>query len=151
MAWVQHTLGSLDLLFTDPATSTYFVEDMGEPPEDEIGDSYVNLNDGAGARMAGFVVGKAPLTLDIICLGDDQQAADDARDALQDQIDAAMGGSVITYEYQTDASQPEPVMWRILGGRVRPRWHTGQGNEQIFALAGRSIALAKVVLNLSRT
>lgn len=149
MGWVVHSLGGISLLFTDPLTSTYMVEDMDEPPEEEIGDEYANLNNGAGARLSKFSVGKAPFGFSVICLGSDQGVADEARDALQDKITLAMGGTVVTYEYQEDATQPEPISWRVLGGRVRHRWHSGKG-EQIFGIYGRYTALARVTLNLSK-
>lgn len=149
MPWVTHTLGGIDLLFTNPASSDYLVEDTSNPPEEEDGSEYEVLNGGSGARLTSFSIGKAPHILDIICIGDDRGEADEKRQALQDKLDLAIGGAVVLYEYKEDDSQPEATQWRVLGGIVRPRWRTSQ-NEQIFALAGRAVSLAKVVMNLSK-
>lgn len=146
MPWTVHTLGSVDLLVEDD----YFVEDTGNPPEERVGDGYVDLNDGPGARLAFFTVGEAPFSLDVICLGETQTDADEKRETLRDQVDSAINGTILTYEYQMDVSQPEPVQWRVIGGRVKDRWRTGQGSEQIFALRGFYVALCKVDLFLSK-
>lgn len=148
--WAVHTLGGIDLRFTDPAVSAYFVEDIADPPEEKTNEQYVALNDGAGARLASFSVGEAPITLDVICLGASQDEADANRDALQAVIDAAISGDDVTYEYKRDAAQAENTIWLVQGGIVRPRWRTGDGNQQIFGLYGRYTSPARVVLTLSK-
>lgn len=147
--WVVHSLGGISLLFTDVASSTYLVEDIANPPEEKINEEYVDLGDGAGARLSAFSISEAPHTLDVICLGSDQAAADAARQALQAKIDLAIGGVDVSYEYQLDPSQPEPSSWKVVGGRVRERWLDSE-NVHLIGLAGRYVACAKVYLTLSK-
>lgn len=145
MTWTVHDLGGIDLL----DTSAYYVEITSNPPEERIEERYVPLNSGSGARLAQFMVAEAPAILDVICVGTSRLEADENRDALQDVIDDAINGSVVTYSYQEDASQPEPTSWRIIGGKVRARWRTGE-NEEIFSVGGRYFSLARVLLTLSK-
>lgn len=151
LGWVVHSLGGIDLRFMDAGTSPYFVEDTAEPPEEKIDVAYVPLGDGSsGARVQYYNEGEAPHTIDVIGVGDTVQEAKDALAALQTKCDEAKNGSDVVYEYQLDESEPEPASWRILHGKLRPRWHTAEENAIIFALAGRNIAFGKLEMVLSK-
>lgn len=149
MPWVAHNLGSLSLLNTGWDTTPYICEDAGSPPEEEFNAEYRYLGMGAGVRLANFHIGKAPSVLWLWGVGDDQGEADERRQAIQDQIDLALGGTVVTYQYQVDASAPM-YSWRIAGGIMVPQWHDSQG-QQVFGLPnGRFISIGKVNLDLSK-
>lgn len=148
MAWVSHTLGSLNFNYTNPATDMYFVEDIANPPEEQIDEEYIALQSGAGARLARFSVGDAPLTLDVTCRGATKGDAEAAREAIRAEIDAAVNGTAKVWAYQEDATAPVHS-WNIQGGRVIDRWRPSSG-EQYFSLDGLPIAFARVVLHLSK-
>lgn len=149
MTWVVHNLGSLDLTFTGPSDS-YFVEDIGDPPEQAVDEEYRSLMDGAGVQLVRSAFGDAPLTLNIICLGSTKALAKAARQALRNEVDAVYNGTAKIWEYQEDSSESGPDSWYIKGGVVHDRLRPSSG-EQIFALSGLAIACARVILHLSKS
>jgi hypothetical protein len=144
-----HLIDGIDLNYVDPVTSDFFVEDMGNPPEERISEEYVTLGDGAGARLASYEVGEAPMSIFIIALGDTEADAEAKLGPLQDAFDRAANGEEVVYEYKESDSMTANKTWRILRGTVLPRWRTGAG-EQLFGLGGRATSYATLSFTLSK-
>lgn len=150
VGWVVHSLNGIDLLYDDPATSTYFVEDTAEPPEQRIDEAFVAIGSGSsGVRVQYYNELEAPHSIDVIGVGATVGEAEAALAALQTQCDMAINGYDVTYEYQLDSTS-SLVSWRVLRGKLRPRWHTAEEHVVIFGLAGRAISLGKLDLILSK-
>lgn len=148
MTMAVQSVGSLSLIFTTVAASTYFVAATKGDIEWQTEEEYVPLRASSGARLSYSIEKEGDFTLEIMCLGNTFDLAKAARLALETELNAAKAGTLKTYD-ERDTLETTARSYRIIGGRYR---EVGQltGSGPAIGLGGRFRLNAILDLKLSR-
>lgn len=118
-----HTLGGLDLVFVDVATSSYVLPDVLGDMDEKRTEEFVELRAADGARQSYSRGGEIGVDLGIIAFGDTLDEAEDRRLDIEAVLIAARNskstGSIVTY-VEKDESNAVAKTWRLIGGQLHP-------------------------------